>query len=278
MNHGRVVWPSALGEFKLFRYLFMMIDRSRLRPVILENPYDSWSDPVLREILPKIIELKLEGYKHEYPYGVLPVDTTDFIGVHHVICEDRGGILVPLLAYKSISLERCQTHRLPFPLLSLTQLPKVTCHGKAVAALIHCCESTGKPLSYYGSWTIHPEVRKDEVTSAFLREMMAGLHPLSYLESGGNEEILTLAVLRFKVDRMFKFWGYQRAKWQGEELPNFQLPSFFGEAVTMYHFSGNFPETALMAAKKFKHYWDQRLVIGSSREKSLKDNHKKRAA
>ena len=86
-----------------------------LRPyqlVILDCPYDTWDSQETRELFVKVVGLKLKGYLMSYPYGTLPVDTNDFVGTHHLICEKLDGQWVPVMGYKSITLSRCKQHQL----------------------------------------------------------------------------------------------------------------------------------------------------------------------
>src|ERR1700722_15302698 len=94
-----------------------------LQLVTLKGFYECWQQPEAQEILMKTVALKLKGYLHEYESGVLPVDTTDYVGVHHVLCKWTNGEYVPIMAYKSVGFEACSRHCIPFPALAIVGSP-----------------------------------------------------------------------------------------------------------------------------------------------------------
>jgi hypothetical protein len=108
------------------RVLIPMIPN--LQIVVLESPYDNMNDPLVRDLFSKIVQLKIEGYRLVYPYGVLPVDSYDFIATHHLVCREINGSYQVLMGVKYITLKKCLTHNLPFPGIALLRTAKAVSH------------------------------------------------------------------------------------------------------------------------------------------------------
>ena len=93
-----------------------------LKIVTIEPLYDNWNNFLARDLFGQIVDVKLKGFGAHYPYGVMPIDTSDFISTHHLICQERDGELEVLSAFKTVDLNKAITHNLTFPALSLVKL------------------------------------------------------------------------------------------------------------------------------------------------------------
>lgn len=239
----------------------MNLQKEQLRFVILESPYRHWEDPDARDFFGKVVSLKLKGYQHEYRAGVLPLDTTDFVCDHLAICAENSEGLTPLLAFKSMSLTACELHRLDFPLVNLTRMSHVPDHEAAVASILKSCASRRERVLYYSSLTIDPRYRRDPAASALLHDAFAALHALEFQDAGPGHAMI-LAVLKFKVPRIFTPLGYAPLSLAGRELPPFPLRSLQEEPVGIYDFDGRFPPAMLARAQLFRKNWDARIQFG----------------
>lgn len=235
---------------------------SNLKIVILESPYDHWDHPLVQQLFPKIISLKLAGYRNEYPYGVLPVDTSDFVATHHLVCREEHGELTPIMGYKITKLDRCRVHGIGFPALTLAKAAGADQHAEAVQEIVTRCESAGINISYDSSWTIHPSLKEDRTLRDLLKNLTTAMLVRYHLESGTQEQ-LGMGVLRFKTDRYFQNMGYQLLKKKWRELPPFDHPFLLGEKVVLMH-SPNFSESALAMGQQFQELWDARITIGDN--------------
>lgn len=243
----------------------------KFKVVVLECPYDSWKNPTMREMFVKLIDLKFDGYRKEYPYGVLPVDTTDFFATHHLVCEETESGLLPLMAYKTVTLDRCKLHNSTLPVLNLANVCGIPKHASAIREIISRCESTGAGLSYDSSWTIHPDARKDESKTRELRNIMMAIHALHH-EEAKTGEIISLGALRFKMEKLFGYWGYSKIALGTDVLDPFRVPSYFNEEVIMIHMKGGFSKESLDFAETYRSAWTNRLIVGAP------ETAKKRAA
>jgi hypothetical protein len=231
-----------------------------LRLVVLDCPYETWNDPPVREWFGKMVALKLMGYQKEYPWGILPLDGSDFIGTHLMVCEEREGQLLPLLAYKSISLGRCRIHQSTFPVLGLAMGCRSERHVAALEAILARHEADPSRLSYDGSWTIHPEARRDQQRTTLLREIMQAVHVLHH-ERRGTQEFLSLGAVRFKVEQFLGFWGYRPILDLSGVMDPLRLHAYFNEKVMMMHLVGEFSPAARALAEKYRSLWGSRIEI-----------------
>lgn len=253
-----------------------MSDFNKIKFVILDCPYDTWDDPRTRELFTKMVGLKLRGFRHEHFYGVMPVDASDFVGLHQIICEEREGELNPVLASRVISLDRCRVHNLVFPALSLVRLAQAPEHEEVVQSIVDRCERNGIGLSYDSSWTIDPEIRKDRARTARLRDMFTAIYVLSHQEYN-LPEIIGGGTLRFKADQYFSYWGYEWISRSGRRLDPISVAHLGGEQVAVMHLQRFSPE-ALAIADQWKLLWKRRLIIRHPEEFLEAINGKKKRA
>jgi hypothetical protein len=231
-----------------------------MRLIILECPYDTWERPDTRRLFDDMVGLKLDGFLKEYPYGFLPVDGIDFVGTHHLICEETPRGFEILTAYRSIALDRCRTHMLEFPLLAPLRGCGLLAHASAIEGMISRCETTGTALTYYGAWATRPDLRSGPRVQE-LRRVATGFHVL-YSLSRPPTEIVTVASTKVKVQRIFEYWGYRPLDIDGVPLPEFRVPEFFNFPGVLYsHRSDAFSYLALKQAETCEKLWSERLEI-----------------
>jgi hypothetical protein len=227
--------------------------------VIIDCPYDTWSNQLTRDLFADTIQLKLDGYLASYPYGALPVDTTDFIGTHHIVCEKKNGSLVPVMAYKTTALTRCKIHNLTFPALSLMQAAGAKKHAEEVMRIIAAASENQHEISYDGSWTMDPAIRRDKTRSEYLKKIMTAIN-VQYHISSHVPEILGLGLLRFKTEQYFKNIGYRQLSQGDQLLPPISMGSLQNESVVLMHLT-EFTKEALATAQEFNWLWEKRIEI-----------------
>lgn len=230
-----------------------------LKIVSLDCMYDNVSDPVASEYWQKVIRLKLQGYGVEYPYGVMPIDSTDFVCSHLMLCEERKDGLYPIMAYRSITLDRCNAHYLKFPVLNAMQDSGYKDHAKAIEDIISSCKGQGKTLSYDSAYTIAPEIRKDKAATELAREIIKSYFLLHHLEYG-IDEVICGGVIRFQMHRFYHFWGFKDLSLNGVTLPEVKFKHVHGEPTMIYHLK-DWSKEAIAHAKTYEHMWKNRICI-----------------
>lgn len=238
---------------------------AQLRLVIIESPYDMWKAPLVQELFVKMVDLKIRGYKSRHSKGVLPLDGTDFVATHHLVCLPRGGTaLEPIMGFKTIDLNRCNRHGLPFPLLGVLRSSGAFDHEKAVQEILNRCVREDRKIAYGSSWTADPELLRDRENAAFLRELMPALL-VSYLVDAGIHEQLGCGSLRLKTNLVFENLGYERLTSGGEILPPFQQASLIGDEAVALH-CPRFNDYALGLVEKYRAFFHSRMVISPEME------------
>lgn len=232
------------------------------RVVLLERPWDFWQDKSIRQLFTSVVALKKTGYGAEYPDWVLPVDGSDYYASHIMVCREAGSTLSPVMAYRSVPLDEANSHRSSFGGLSLARSVASHEHELAVAREVERCALSGRRISYDSSWTIDPELRKDEASTRYLRDLMKAIHVLHHLDSG-VQEIIAGGATRFKMEKLYQFWGYRELSLDGRVLPPLNLPTYNNEEVIVFHLR-QFAELALAHAKKFESEWKARLIFGEA--------------
>ena len=252
--------PNKIKNGLMYLNIVPNMVHMKLRHVILECPYDFWSDSEMQRLFCKSIELKLTGYLKEYPYGVLPFDTSDFVATHHLVCDDDKGVFNPVMCWKSISLARCKIHNLVLPPLAGLRTIVAPEHTGAVEAIVGRHSSKASKLTYGGGLTIHPEARKDrQLVTQLWEMMMAGT--LSYDLEYGVAETLCFGAVRFKMERVFLGMGYRDLEWDGRALGAVSMPTQMnGFEARLFHRT-EFTKAALDLVEKYRFWWNARIEI-----------------
>lgn len=233
-----------------------------LKIVIVKKPFDLWAnveDRSFPALFHEMIGLKLRGYGAEYPAGVLPVDTSDFIATHLLVCRREGEAWIPLTGFKSTLLSDCDAHRVSFPALGLVQSAEAPAHVRYVRETMERCSSEGASLAYTGSWTIEPGLRKDRALAQELVALFKAMYVFHHLDER-IDEVFTGGTIRFKADVLLGRMGHDPIIVDGLELPPLRVRHLFDEPVSLLHLR-SFSESARSGVEPFRRMWEERVVF-----------------
>ncbi len=237
--------------------------QSRCQVVVLRCPYETISDPRVSSLLGRIARFKIESYRREYPYGILPFDAVDVVGSHFLLCDRSGSGLAPLMGFKTITAERCRTFHLPHPALGLlgsrAQHPE---HFAEVERIIEMAQSAGKTLGYFGSWTIRDDVRRDRVTLQLCQELSAALL-VNACDLLGFDQALTVAVSRFNVEPFHRFMGFEPLGPADAPLARFASDAMMGDECSFSFMSdrARLSDNVRQLTGRYSDFWTSRLEI-----------------
>lgn len=235
---------------------------AKIKIVVLHCPYTSWKDKRTKDIFTKMIELKFSGYQHKHFYGTLPVDETDYIADHPLICfEDDNGELTPISGSKVITHSTCNFFNVGFAMKTCLEKNQKSLHLEILNGILDNAKHSNKSVAYHGGYTILPEVRGEEKFLNTLRELFIATSIL-YFQHNHINELLGIGVPKYKTDDFFYKWGYYRCTRNYEELNPFPLYFLGGIDGVMMHLN-KFSKDALLLAEKYHYLWENRLVIGS---------------
>lgn len=233
-----------------------------LKIVIMKSPFRLWAkggDPAFATLFHEMIGLKLRGYGAEYPEGVMPVDTSDFIATHLLVCRTHGDRLVPLTGFKSTLLSDCEAHRVAFPALGLVQAAESAPHVSYVRQTMARVQAAGLTLAYTGSWTIEPELRRDRALAQELVALFKAMYVFHHLDEK-VDEVFTGGTIRFKADVLLGRLGHDPIVHEGETLPPLRVRHLFDEPVSLLHLK-SFTKSARDGVEPYRGIWENRLVI-----------------
>lgn len=233
-----------------------------LKILVIDHPYRALGHPETQHLFGRLMGMKIAGYRAAYPFGVLPVDTYDFVASHILVCVPEGSDgWKPLGAGRVISEERCEAHRLPFPAQALLRDAQsdTSRHLQAVEEIVAAARSRMKRLDYHSSWTLSPALRDQPELRRFVRDVMVSTLITRMVEDVEREHLLC-GVLRMKTDELFKWVGYEPLKAGTEVLPEILQRSLFGEPVLMFHSTGVTAEAREMT-QRFRALWEERQIL-----------------
>ncbi len=251
------------------------LEADSLQVFVLRHPYDKWEDPLVQAMFAEIVQLKIRGYKAEYPNGVLPVDTSDFVGDHIGVCHVTNSGLRPVMAFKSVTLSVCRQHQLKFSALSLMEAAKAPLHAEKVQNLVARADADNTDLTYVGSWTIDPLFRENREIVKTLKDTLKGIFYHHHQEQK-QTRIFAAATPRFHTERVLSTWGLEPLRDSGGQvLPNIQFQHLFQEPVQIMYMEA-FTDESRKFADSFKKLWQDRIEIGAN-EGHTEENLKKAA-
>lgn len=234
--------------------------QKNLRIIVLENPYENWTQPKVPDLFKNLVELKRLGYEGFYPFGFLPLDTGDLVATHLMICEETENELIPICAYRSLSLSQCESYHLTFPAISALSKDKGSeSHLQSVELVINRVKEQNKQLTFSSGWTVHPKVRKNREKVDLMKNITRAMFYLFQDEFGSHEEI-GFGVPKVKTDIYFSQIGYDRMTLDGNILEPIAHTDIGGEPIVLIHRT-NFTSAAIEAAERHRELWENKISI-----------------
>lgn len=235
-----------------------------LQVVVIDSFYDCTHDPVAMDLLRKLFAFKVNSYRQSYPYGIMPFGSTDLVGTHWVLCRTTGGELEPIMGMKTIDDARARTFKLDFPALGLVADPGLELHRMAIEKELRLARERNQNITYGGSWTIDPEVRRDRSMSEFCRRLTSAFigHSMRIYDL---EAFITFAILKFKVESFHAYMGMERLTGpDGEHLPAFAPTPTFGEQTSISVLRrGRESNEMKKDMAEFAALWERKIVLAS---------------
>ena len=246
-----------------------MINRywqDKLCIIVLESPYQNLSLQEARVVFSNIIDVKIQGYTHIHEDGVLPVDTTDFLGTHLIVANRENPFEDIYMSYKSISYKTCEKYNVPFPFLTLLQNHAHKECAMEMERILKECKSKGEDLAYNTGLTMNPKIRNDENLRKILKEMITTF-VVNYHNIYEIPHWATLGICKVKTDQYFIKMGLK-------EISNNPLMSHpylkQAESRAVISMNQEYSDYVFHTAEKYQGLWDNRITINLNNYHNLK--------
>jgi hypothetical protein len=213
-----------------------------------------------------MVSLKLAGYRARHAYGVLPVDAYDYVAIHLLLCEEGKDGLQPLMGSKTVTLDRCLLHQLPFPMISLLDEAgaSAAAHRSAVQSIIDRSVANRTPLCYSGSWTVAPNLHLRPKLLDEVRSLFEATYMFCQL-SCGVREMFCGGAPKMRTDRTVGEWGANRLAKDGVTLPPVSIPHLQNIEMYVMHLT-EFAEPLRQRSERWRSLWENRLVIDAGQQ------------
>ena len=237
--------------------------RKKYKFCIVRCPYELMAYESVSEIFPKIVRLKTEGYRKEYDHHVLPFDSSDFVATHLLLCEKGSGDKFrPVLGFKSVTLKRCDEHKISFPMLGMLESNNPSLEYKNTINNIlnnyRNSHSTGN-IAYNGSFTILPELREDKVLMKSLWDITFSLLTNYYIDYS-IDHVLAVCATKFNVHKKKESLNWNFIKSEHGELGPYQCSALFGAELVPMELT-NVKVKSMESSQKFKDMWEERVTL-----------------
>ncbi len=234
-------------------------DMNRFQLFVIDCPYNSFSNPMTQNLFGKFISSKLDGFLAEYEHGILPLGAYDFVGTLILLCEKQGENYEPVFCFKSTSQERSDYFGLPFELMGAFREGCDQTQKEAIVRILRTAKSKNINVGYNSSWTILPKWRSDSALRSFSKDLSCAVLA-SYYRGYNIEEVLIAGVVRFKVDKLQAFIGFEYISENGKQIDPIGSSFLNDEQIQLMHLKQFTPEV-LALAEKYKSIWENRVVI-----------------
>lgn len=230
--------------------------------VQIENPFQLWDDPLVRNLFEKTSTLKFKGYGPKFPHGVLPVDGSDWIADHFLVCRRDRGDLEPIMGFRRVTLARCREYFQGFAPMHICHESGCAQHIQEMEKLVHRFDGHPERLSYTGSFTIMPDLRADRMLIQELVDLMVVLHYLFHEEEAKGHAIITAAAPRFRLDALLNMYGFIPLLEPSPEnnWGTVPAPHAAGERVRCMH-CRDFSPLLKELAKGYRTMWTNRTIL-----------------
>jgi hypothetical protein len=226
---------------------------------IIYNTYDLFhNNDVVRNLLADNWGMKLRGYRKYFPYGVLPIDSYDYL-CHHIIIKHKASDKV-IMGFKSLTKSNCDRYGYDLPIkqhLINDYGDKYKYHSLAIDQWIAECQNRNQDLAYSTGFTIEPTLPKDE--KIFLTDALFYLF-YHFYTTYKIPNILQAISIRFKLDERQNDIGFNRIKYKDLILPRIETKKYddvqsFIMVLDNYGFKDGHIEKSLSIAK----LWEKRI-------------------
>ena len=238
----------------------------RFKVVMIDYPVLCLDDPLVSGLLGQVLNMKYKGYASTYDDSVLPMDQTDFFATHLILCEEVLDDLIPVIAYKSISYDRCLKHGVEFPALALMKTDGQLEAVKAVEKLLSSVQDPYK-ISYEGSCAQNLIYRnsKEEGLKEKIRELLTMIL-VQHHQEFGIPHMLICGIPRVGTDRLLERMGLLRINSHAE----FEQSNLKKEPAVLLYKEG-FNEYAESVARKYIKIWNEKSIYSKHqvRKKSI---------
>jgi hypothetical protein len=236
--------------------------KSKYKFVIVRSAYELMDHPLGKQIFPGIIALKTKGYRQEYQKGVLPFDSSDFIATHLLLCDVSGQTMKPVLGFKSVTLENCDSHRIAFPMLGmLDRQDDIKGDKKVIEAILDEYRKTKKSskIAYNGSFTILPELRQDKAFMKHLWDLSFSLLA-NYYSEFNIDHVLAVCATKFHVNKKKENFGWNYIQGPSSVLGEYPCRALFGAGLVPMELKTAHPDCQ-KSRNLFYEMWLNRLTL-----------------
>ena len=241
----------------------------RLKIVVLDNPSANYDNPFVRDLLSKVLELKIRGFRQRWPKEYLPVCKSDFFGTNLVLCLEMDTGLQPLVAYRAVTKKRCDQYHFKFPGYTLCDNTGSLPHINAVRSFNEESLKQGKNLAYSSVFTIDHWmlIDKEKIPRKKVRNIVDFLLPLFAYQHIHWKVDHSVAVgsVKTKTDQMYHRMGLFPIKYKGEELPPQRFPEL-GDGLFEVQTLTTLTDESLAAAQRYLPLWKDRIHISDENQ------------
>ena len=231
--------------------------KQNLRIVVIDCPIENWNHRVVKETFHKMVDLKLSGFRSRMPSNYLPVDASDYIGTHMLVCEEVCGNLTPLTGFKGISADRCLHYGQQFTGRTCISSVQSEIHKSVLNQYIDDALAPGYRLSYIGSYAVAPNTPK-RIKAELLRLIFQLI--AFYQVNFKLTRLLAIGSTRSRTNITLRKLGFEPLMHQGSTMAPVCIPSLQNEEFEVMRLE-KLSEACNASITVYNSLWDNRIEI-----------------
>lgn len=231
-----------------------MVKVEDLQVVVIDCVKDFWSERLVVDLFTQVVGVKLDAYGRVYGDNVISLDKADFFGTHILLCSKKNA-LAPIVAYKSVSLEKCKEFHFNFPCNSLVENDGHKLCKDELREIISTAKLKGEQISFDYSWGQGSNFNfsKTDFEKKLFQDitMMLGV---KHHEDFGIKHMIACGVIKVKTNLFFQRMGLNPIS--SESV--FDQTNINHEPVQIFH-NTKFSDYAYEVTEKYSELWDNRI-------------------
>lgn len=236
-----------------------------LQIVVLESPNETMLYPEAKKLFSNIVELRIKGYTDVHSNAILPLDTTDFIATHLLVCTKDNPFDNVLMSYKSTSFLICKKFNIAFPFMAILEKNAHPNCSNEMKRVLEECEKKHEDLSYEAGWTMDPIIRENKELNKILKEMVTTF-VINHHRDYAIPHWATLGICKVKTDQLFLKMGLKEIS----DKPMLSHPYLLQtDARAVIVMNNGYSDYTFQTCKIYQDLWDDRITI-CSKEMAVK--------
>lgn len=231
-----------------------------LQIVVLDKPMYFMHEPFVRDVLSKVIRLKIDSYE-TIRSNYFAFDYTDLMATHFLAGTITNDEFEPLIGIKCISMNECESRKIHFSAESVAENTNSQIHIKAVNNFITTSLREVEDIGYIGSLALEPRIT-DKIQRIALLEVFESM-VARYCYFQKIKHCICIGRVKTDAPKVISRIGYEKIAYNNVELPPVICPLYANEEFYFMTLK-NLSDETLILAEKYRNHWEDKIIFSDN--------------